>query len=694
MLSTNFFRTWLGIHLCRRAFFSVGSPRPHIRLILICSMVPVILGFTQYPQWSPVFHHTMFSPIAQTGVASPEDPAATDFSSSEHQQRQDFRAAGKKTRSKKDLQYIPPEEVSFHPLIIALFSPLLIYMVYFVFSEKSGPKFLLLLLGIYPVILVYVLNPKWRFFSYHGLLHTSIHYQLLHWHLPPTMPFLAGEPLYYSWGYEFFSVLIASIFNLAPSYCFALINIVSLLLVMILSYKISQMMIANEKLNIFSVVISIFAFSIFLKVYPWQPFPALGSFLIEHVDPRVCPIIIKFSNVNGVPIGLLFFLLFLYSLLHLILDQRIVPSGIYFVLSILACAFVYTPFIPGILVSAVAVSFLHLCQARETPLIVRFRRSALILALLLLSFLLLGPYFLTINSGVKGKLELFNGASMTHALLTYFTISLPILIVILMSFKFIKVNANYRVTTAIMTVVVVNFICYSIIHLPSANEYKFLILSIVPLGILGGAAFYGLRERFRRVVVLVLLLPFLFPLYCNIDRKVNALKDLESPFQEQGKYIYHSGSEEKALYHWITNQTPFDSVFIDSRFTLPLLGRRQLLIARRVNEPGGAVRPFYPGFVTMNFFLKSIVAYDPALLKNRRRLVKRVYSAKQSLTESDIQYLRKLKKKVYVIVTSKNVRQKLVRYPFEPVYTSPQDRYAVYQLANSAEITVSHVLKR
>ena len=128
---------------------------------------------------------------------------------------------------------------------------------------RNFRKILLLILGISPLILIYAVNPKWRFFSAHGLMHTAIVYQIGNGTITPNNPFLGGEPLYYNWGYHSLAALLTRVLNLAPSYSFALINIISLVLAMILVYKISRQLVKNEWLNVLSVIIAIFGFTIF-----------------------------------------------------------------------------------------------------------------------------------------------------------------------------------------------------------------------------------------------------------------------------------------------------------------------------------------------------------------------------------------------------------------------------------------------
>ena len=52
----------------------------------------------------------------------------------------------------------------------------------------------LLLLAALPLVLLYLWNPNFRVYSYHGLLHSSVVYQILNGFVPPDCSLLAGEP--------------------------------------------------------------------------------------------------------------------------------------------------------------------------------------------------------------------------------------------------------------------------------------------------------------------------------------------------------------------------------------------------------------------------------------------------------------------------------------------------------------------
>ena len=68
-----------------------------------------------------------------------------------------------------------------------------------------------------------LLSPAFRA-SYHGLLHSSIVYEILRGGIPPENPYFAGEPLHYYWGFHLIAALIAEAFDIDPLAAFSLLR--------------------------------------------------------------------------------------------------------------------------------------------------------------------------------------------------------------------------------------------------------------------------------------------------------------------------------------------------------------------------------------------------------------------------------------------------------------------------------------
>lgn len=67
------------------------------------------------------------------------------------------------------------------------------------------------------------LSPAFRA-SYHGLLHSSIVYEILRGGIPPENPYFAGEPLHYYWGFHLIAALLVEALDIDPLAAFALLR--------------------------------------------------------------------------------------------------------------------------------------------------------------------------------------------------------------------------------------------------------------------------------------------------------------------------------------------------------------------------------------------------------------------------------------------------------------------------------------
>ena len=183
-----------------------------------------------------------------------------------------------------------------------------------------------------------------------------------------------------------------------------LINIVSLVLSIVLVYKISQQLIRDEKANALSVIISIFGTTIFSRN---TISTMLSCFHSGRPENRALPAAIKFSNVNGAPIGIVFFLLFVYAIIKLFANrERWSYAAVCFV-SVLGCGFFYPPMLPGVIATVLAI-----CLLGVTPLGRRLMGNDLktvikVIAASTMAIAAVIPHFLSI-SGVGSGMQLFN----------------------------------------------------------------------------------------------------------------------------------------------------------------------------------------------------------------------------------------------------------------------------------------------
>jgi hypothetical protein len=199
-----------------------------------------------------------------------------------------------------------------------------VWLAFFIFSQRNMPKTGLLFLGVAPLLLLYLFNPNLRIYSVDGFRDAGIVYQLLQGSIPPLNPLLAGEAVQHPWGWYCIAALTTRLFNITPFYSFAVINIISLCLTMILVFQISRLVIKDEKANIFSVLISIFAITLYTQI---------------STEASGIPLFEKFTSSNSVPIGMVFFLLALFFLIRIFQNRSFWNNLLLFFVSLLVGGF-------------------------------------------------------------------------------------------------------------------------------------------------------------------------------------------------------------------------------------------------------------------------------------------------------------------------------------------------------------------
>ncbi len=551
-------------------------------------------------------------------------------------------------------------------LLPILFLSIVLSLAHLVFSSKKPRKLLLLLLGLCPLIVLYGINPRWRLYTNHGFWHTAIVYRIASGEVPPTHPFLAGEPIRYAWGLHLLASLPLKACRLAPSYSFALINIVSLALAMILVFKISRILFDNERANVFSVIVTLFGFTFIhpLLLHPKNPLPAsLGPFRLEF---RGVPVFEKFCNANSLPVGLVFFLLYLLATIKFFREERIKREATVLVISVLGCAFFYPPFLPGIAASALVVCVARLFLPRTTDR--PWRRSLLAAAIVFGSLFLAAPYLSPALSGPSGAARLFGRTAVINNLATFLLASAPLLVLIGISLSSLKKRLALGPSITLISVAAANLGCFLSVHLPENNEYKFLVLATVPVGVIGGVALPAFREKLGKWATFILLLLFLTPSYLWVKMRAGRYRWIEDRYGEKEGQIYSRDGEEDEIRRWIGENTDRDGIIIDSTSTMPVLTGRRLFYPSRLGSSG-------PGFAVSGILFAT--GHSPELLRKREAIVQRIYNPEKELTGDDRSYLRSLNGPVYLIVRSGEARG---GDGFQPVFSSSRGNLTVHLL--------------
>ncbi len=560
-------------------------------------------------------------------------------------------------------------------LMVSMGFGLVVVLYRLVFSESRLRPIWVILVCMSLVATIYTLNPYFRVYSVHGFFRGSIVYQILNGCVPPMDPLFAGEPLRSPWGFPWLAAQISYVLNVTPFTAFALINVMSLGLVMLLAYKISQMVVRDEKANIFSSVVAVFGTTIFSRTTIYL---LLGLLHSSWAESRAIPALMKFPNANGAPLGMVCFLAFVFSVMKLFETRGSLRWMFAVPVSVMCCGFFYPPMVPAIPACVLAICASQLVLRGRRPDGGAVRASVLMVLASVAALAVLVPYSLSVSSGVSSGIELFRPCYFFRNLVNYLVPMLPLLAVILISSKYLFQRANQVMLTLVASVIAATMGCFLLVHVPGDVEYKFLILSALMLGVLGGVAIYDLRHRMKRIFVLLVLCLFLWPSCVEIAEKLNRLGNpviffykKKAGFVETGRDIALVKKEEQQLYAWIRGHTSTEAVFIDSDMRIPIFGQRRLLIG--IDLPDGKARTGYG--VTMDK-LRLRHGYDAADFERRRRLVKNVYGHDNVMTKEEI--LKSLSgKDIYIVSRGRSLRSDLYDHEFEEVFRSSSGNFVV-----------------
>ncbi len=560
--------------------------------------------------------------------------------------------------------------------VIYAFSACSVLLLALIVTGRKIRGIWLLLWGLSPVILVYVLNPDFRVYSFHSFMHGGIVYQILTGGIPPLDPLVGGQPAHYPWGFHVLAAGLSGLLRLSPFISMALLNIVSLLVTMMLIYKISQLLVTSRRAGILAVVGSVFGST--------PVIPELLKALPEGTPTEIrgIPILHKFISVNPLPVGLVMLLLAVYAAIRLFQGRGVVWSILLLFGSTLATGFMYPAFLPGI-AAGIGLGFAFTVvvrvgkgTCRELP------RSVLALAALAVTGLVLRPYLTSIGSGTVSNMEILRWTNVGSNLLRYVLTLAPVVVIIALNGRGLAARLESRGLLTIVIAAVASAGVYLAIHLPLDNEYKLLLISMVMLGILGGLAFDSMLERYSRPAVLVLIILFVLPALRVTWLRTVRGRDIPSTYVERGINVEPLDRYDNELYRWIRTDTAPGSIFIDSRLEVPVLGQRQILI-----PPPAQGRQQQKGFGMIKVILTAQSGYESDLVNGRTEIVDRIYGPSNRLRASDIETLRTLAVDVYAIARTAVTADKLEAAGFKAVFASSDGSRRVFLLPQAGSST-------
>jgi hypothetical protein len=546
-----------------------------------------------------------------------------------------------------------------------------------IFSKKAVRIEWCILVGVLIVLWMYLSNPKVRIYANHSFYRAAIVYQILNGFVPPLDPLFAGEAYHSSWGFPWLAAKITHFLNISPFQSFALINIVSIGLSIYLIYRISGLVLKDEKANIFSAVIAIFG----VTILDGRGILFLSTlFNLPNVEYRALPVFNKFLNANGVPIGLVFFLFFVYSVIKLYECESLKKYSVLLLLSILGCGFLYVPFLPCVMATVGILFLLHVLLFKREIFIKSYLPDIILISGLILSCLVLYPYILSAKSGVGTKCQFFNVKYILGKSAIYFMFSTPLLAIVYYNRKYLFEKMHKRNTIILLSVLIQAAGCYFFVHIPIWIEYKFLIITSVMLGIVGGLAFRRICQIWHKPFVLLLLCLFLWPSYYIYLGKVTKYENrpifsiLSSKgYIEKGKWLVSPDEEKNELYQWIRENTPADSCFLDTEWDIPIYAQRRLFIG--LDRPG---KPPANGYGRRMENLLLFLNYDFEEFERRKKVIKSIYGIESSLSKKEA-FADLAAVNCYIVVREKKLGSELLSEGLEEVFSTSKSNLSVFK---------------
>jgi hypothetical protein len=529
---------------------------------------------------------------------------------------------------------------------------------------------------IFPCCLVtsfiYLYNVEWKVISIHTFFRAQIVYQIMNGNCPPMDPLFAGETLHYQWGYPWAAAFLSNLLNITPFSSFAWINVLSLGCCLWLLYKISNRLIDDPKINIFSAFFVIYCGTIIgpgiiAKLSRMIPF--------YTGENRIFPLILKFHNNNGVPLGLVFFLLMVYGTLRLFEKKMMFFYSFLVFIGAACCMFFYAAFGPAILAWTGSIGLWWLLKYKDENFRALGRPLLILCILMTLSIAVASPYLRQISSsGGFLEMEFLNPGILIGNFLNFILPTCAGVCVIFWSRKYLSRNLHLQNLSLLSCLFLASITCYFIFHFPSHVEYKFLLAALLPFGVVTGIAFSHIRHRSRWMALALLglfALPAIQVIRYHFESSPRTLFDINymAPYYENGTALESRNPEENAMYHWIRENTSLEACFLDAETKIPVYAQRSLWVAF---DTGGTL----PGYGMTVPRMKIMHGYDDREFSLRQQVVQNLFGSQRSMTEQEmVTYL--MQNRLNVVIRKDNMTFPLDHPQLQEIFASETGQFRI-----------------
>lgn len=432
------------------------------------------------------------------------------------------------------------------------------------------------LIAIAPVIII-IFSSR-LLVSFHGPFHTAYINEIIQNTAPPPNVLLPETPANYYWLYHALLATISRTFALVTPYASIIVNLISLAITLLYARKlIDHFKLAQSALlkNLSSIFIlfsaNLLGWAYVLKRLAGDSISPSGKSLFQllSLNPLtnsndsyrlvISPVILKFQNFNGFPLGVAFFTVILY----LFLKNKKKSIEELTILGILTVGSLFFHATTGIFIVLclwlpwIGLELYSFYYNKEHYLLENKRQ---LVAPLILSILISYPalkflYDTSHALPIKTSTNLLGTENMVGLILTTFPL---IITIIIFSESFKKqIYKNKLLTLSILF----GSICSHIFLLPDRNQYKFITLTAILLALFVLIVINSSKLRIKKAII-----PILF---FSVTLNIGAItaRTIVNPLREDASYSFDksqviSNSDYQEAYDWIGSNTDSKSLFI------------------------------------------------------------------------------------------------------------------------------------
>ncbi|HET7585057.1 MAG TPA: hypothetical protein VFK13_09120 [Gemmatimonadaceae bacterium] len=505
---------------------------------------------------------------------------------------------------------------------------------------------------------------------WHGFMHSSMVYEIVERGVPPQNPLMVGEPLRYMYGHHALIAWIMHLIPISPPQAFALTDAICLVLFAIAIERTAALVSADRVFRVMAVVIAFAAFTPF----SFDVVRAAIARVTElEVEWRFIPLT-KFGGINDNQVGWVLFATAILGVARLAAGHpRRRGAYVLIALAIVLSGYMYPPAWLGIMACAGLAALYFL--SRGAPL---RRTGVALLVLLAVGAALTAPYIYVLTAGKSpgAAVHLVPPMWLLRQHVENLVLFLAVPALLALGARRALVAAWRRqphLATVLALGAAITMFMYTMMEIPSRSEYKMLGMSVIVLSVPVTMALYDLYQRHRAIAVGVLVL-VLVPVADTFGRAW-VHDPVSDPVVSDGRWLRHTDPAQDSLYTWISGSTPVDALFVDSYLTIPVLGRRQLLVGLDVRrESGGLAHVMHDGWlITAHQFLQSTTGVPAGKFTALRSAALALESATPDSAVSERTFAvverYRMGRPVYVVARTDAVRARLDSVPvLRPAY--------------------------